>query len=279
MPSIAKIALAALSCASAMTLLQASVIPETSHSFEPIVVKEDFVKKHDSEANYQKVAKHVLEKRNGGGIITSCTVPNTLAITFDDGPFEYTDGLLDFLKQQGVRVTFFLNGLSRGDINAYGESVRRAYDEGHQIGLHTWSHADLTTLSEEEIHEEMSRIDDAVRDIIGVRAVFMRPPFGYTNDVSLRYLRNNGYKIVNWSLDTNDWRHPDDVKASMSAYRSALTSAGAYTRGYISLQHDTIESTAERLAPAAVRFAKDHGFRVVPVGECLGISRNNWYRS
>ncbi|KAF9360750.1 hypothetical protein BGX26_007876 [Mortierella sp. AD094] len=281
MPSFAsKIAFAVLSYATAITLIQGSVIPLSSHASKPAIIKDStFFDKYVSESDYQKVANHVLEKRDSDGIITSCTIPNTLAITFDDGPFEYTEKLLDFLKEEGARVTFFLNGESGGDIHGFSNAVKRAYEEGHQIGLHTWSHADLTTLSEDQIHEEMSRIDDAVKDIIGVRPVYMRPPYGYVNDRSERYLHKNGYKIVNWSLDTNDWRHPGNVQASMKAYRSALTRSDAHSKGYIALQHDTIESTAESMAPAAVKYAKENGFKVVTVGECLGVSQNEWYRS
>ncbi|KAG0000235.1 chitin deacetylase [Entomortierella chlamydospora] len=215
-----------------------------------------FFDKYVSESDHQKAANHALQKLNLDGIITSRTIPNILAIIFDDGPFEYTEKLFDFLKEESTRVTFFLNGESRGDIHEFGNAVRRAYEEGHQIGLHAWNHADLTTLSEDEIREEMSW------NIIGVRPVYMRPSCGYVDDRSEGYLHKNGYKIVNWSTDTNDWRHPDDVEASMKAYESALTRSDAHKNGYIALQHNTIESTAENLAPVVARYAKENGFKV-----------------
>ncbi|KAF9098605.1 hypothetical protein BGX27_000759, partial [Mortierella sp. AM989] len=266
MPSFpSKINFAVLSFITAMSLIQALVIPiSSSHSLKSAVIKDNkasFLDKYVSESDYQKVAKQVLEKRDEDGIIVSCTVPNTLAITFDDGPFEYTEALLDFLKEEDAKVTFFLNGNSGGDVYEYSSAVKRAYEEGHQIGLHTWSHADLTRLSDSGIEEEMSRIDDAVKEIIGVRAVYMRPPFGYVNKKSKKYLFENGYKIVNWSIDTNDWRHPGNVQASMKVYRSALSRTDARKGGYIVLQHDTIESTAQVLAPAAVKYAKENGFK------------------
>lgn len=74
-----------------------------------------------------------------GQIITQCTKPGTFAITFDDGPYIYTDKILDILKANGIKATFFVNGLNWGDINDAANSarVRRAINEGHQIGSHT----------------------------------------------------------------------------------------------------------------------------------------------
>jgi len=106
----------------------------------------------------------------------------------------------------------------------------------------------------------------------------MRPPFGYLNGASENYLRNNGYKIVDWGIDTNDWRHPDDISASLDAYKDALSRPGAHRQGFIALEHDALGTTAEKLAPAVIRYAKDLGFEVVPVGTCLGLDSSQWYR-
>jgi peptidoglycan/xylan/chitin deacetylase (PgdA/CDA1 family) len=89
------------------------------------------------------------------GVITSCKVPGTVAMTFDDGPYKFTNQLLDQLKDAGVKATFFVNGHNIGDIYQYDWVVKRAYNEGHQIASHTWSHADLTRLSYNQIHRQM----------------------------------------------------------------------------------------------------------------------------
>ena len=75
-----------------------------------------------------------------GQIITQCTVPGTFALTFDDGPYTYTDKILDILRANGVKATFFVNGQNFGNINdpVNQARVRRAINEGHQIGSHTY---------------------------------------------------------------------------------------------------------------------------------------------
>lgn len=253
----------------------------TYHSVTPISSTHDTYQlsaDHVSDADYEAVAKHVIEKRNANGVITTCTVPNTLAITFDDGPYRYTSELLDYLNEQDVKATFFMNGDNAGDVYEYDWVVKRAFNEGHQVASHTWSHPDLNKLSVEDIEHEMSRLDEAFKSVIGVRPVYMRPPYGNTNSVTRRTLCDMGYKIVTWSMDTNDWRHPDNVEASMKAYRSALSQPGAHKRGHIALQHDIHRTTALKLAPAAIKYAKEKGFNIVTVGECLGEPQSSWYR-
>ena len=87
-----------------------------------------------------------LEKRTPAPIITACTVPNSFAVTFDDGPSIWTHELLDYLAIRNVKVTFFVNGLNYNLITdpPIAAVVKRAHDEGHQIASHTWAHADIS---------------------------------------------------------------------------------------------------------------------------------------
>jgi peptidoglycan/xylan/chitin deacetylase (PgdA/CDA1 family) len=79
-----------------------------------------------------------------GTVITSCTVPNTVALTFDDGPYQYTEQLLDTLDAAGFRATFFMNGNNYGHIEDYAPTLHRMINEHHQIGSHTVSDNSLT---------------------------------------------------------------------------------------------------------------------------------------
>jgi peptidoglycan/xylan/chitin deacetylase (PgdA/CDA1 family) len=72
-----------------------------------------------------------------GTILTHCSVPGTIALTFDDGPYIYTAQILDTLAQHGARATFFLNGRNKGRIDQFPDLVRRTHQEGHQLGSHT----------------------------------------------------------------------------------------------------------------------------------------------
>lgn len=78
--------------------------------------------------------------RQAASVIFSCTTPNTVALTFDDGPFAYTDQALNLLSGAGMKATFFLNGQNWANINDYASTVQRMDNEGHQIGSHTYAY-------------------------------------------------------------------------------------------------------------------------------------------
>ncbi|KAG0086245.1 hypothetical protein BGZ93_005648 [Podila epicladia] len=282
MPFITQLVTVMLVFTSSTVLIHASSLPapvvvSTSPSRALLMNKDAQIPPMTPEEEHT-AAKHFFEKRGAGGIVKSCQRGNSIAITFDDGPFEFTSDLLDTLDRENVKVTFFLNGQNVGSIYDYSNIVKRAYRSGHQIGSHTWDHVDLSTVSLDEVADQMNRMDNYLKRILGVRPVFMRPPFGTLNWQAENWLVNQGYTIVVWNIDTNDWRHPNDVDKSVDAFRRALGSPGARNRGFISLAHDTLGSTAYKLAPAVINYAKQQGFELVTVGACLGQSPSQWYR-
>lgn len=128
-----------------------------------------------------------------------------ISITFDDGPHpSNTTKVLDMLKSKGVKATFFILGE-----NLYSESqkalVKRAHDEGHEIANHSYSHPlPFTSLSINEVKEQLNKTDDAIKSIIGEVPVLFRPPGGgYNQSIS----ENCGKAIILWSIDSRDWEH------------------------------------------------------------------------
>ncbi len=123
-----------------------------------------------------------------------------IAITFDDGPKEGSTGrLLDGLKERDVKATFFLIGKYAEDNP---ELVKRIYDEGHTIGNHTYSHVDITRLSDEEAAEELHKTDEVVYEITGEHIRYVRPPFGiWQKDLEL----DMEVLPIMWSIDPLDW--------------------------------------------------------------------------
>ncbi|KAJ3342806.1 chitin deacetylase [Gonapodya sp. JEL0774] len=165
-------------------------------------------------------------------VFRSCTVPGLVAMTFDDGPFQYTSGLLDVLDSLGVKVTFFINGRNQGDLTnpTYANLVKRAHDAGHCIGSHTWTHADLTTLTAAGVRNELQQIEDFMMATFGKRPNYMRPPYGKFNDVTVQVVKDMGYAaMVLWDQDTLDWAHPQDVVSSIQIYRNALATTNNAT--------------------------------------------------
>ncbi|KAF7515425.1 hypothetical protein G7054_g14578 [Neopestalotiopsis clavispora] len=210
-----------------------------------------------------------------GTIITACTVPGTFALTFDDGPYMYTAELLDLLSSNGVKATFFLNGLNWGSIYDYSAQVVRMDAEGHQVGSHTWSHADLATLDAAGVTSQMTQLEDALYTILGKAPTYMRPPYFSTNSVALSTLGGLGYHVINANIDTLDYEHDDDtIGVAATNFENGLASGGT-----ISLMHDVHGQTVHVLVQEAINDIKARGLTSVTVGTCLGDAAANWYKT
>ncbi|BCR83316.1 chitin deacetylase [Aspergillus chevalieri] len=209
-----------------------------------------------------------------GAVIDRCTTPGTIALTFDDGPFQYTADLLELLSQNGAPATFFLNGQNMGNIYDYAEVVQRMHNEGHQIASHTWSHPYLTSLDYNGIVSQMTQLENAFQEIVGVKPAYMRPPYLATNDVVLGALADLGYHVISCSIDTKDYENDDPslIANSVNKFNAELNAGGN-----IVLSHDVHEQTVYTLAQAMLNEIKARGLTPVTVAECLG-DLNGWYR-
>ncbi|KAH8666448.1 hypothetical protein BX600DRAFT_461797 [Xylariales sp. PMI_506] len=208
-----------------------------------------------------------------GTIITSCTVAGTFALTFDDGPYEFTNELLDILAANGVHATFFVNGQNWANIYDYSGVIQRMVADGHQVGSHTWDHADLTTLSTAGIISEMQQLETALQSIIGRVPTYMRPPYFSTNGAVLSTLGGLGYHVIQAGIDTLDYENQGNIQVAINNFASGLGAGGT-----ISLEHDVYQFTVEDLVPAAIADVKAKGLTLVPVGQCLGDPAANWYK-
>jgi peptidoglycan/xylan/chitin deacetylase (PgdA/CDA1 family) len=136
------------------------------------------------------------------------TVPRNVALTFDDGPSpQWTPQVLDILKANGIKATFFMTG---ANARAYPWLVRRAVAEGHTIGNHSYSHAQMTSLSSSG---QAAQMDDATRYISaavvgGYKPCFFRPPYGAYDNTTVSLASSRGMSTVLWSRDTRDWTTP-----------------------------------------------------------------------
>ena len=180
----------------------------------------------------------------------NCYEVACVALTFDDGPSVYTEGLLDILQEHEVQVTFFILGQSA---RIQSETVSRMFAEGHQIGNHTWHHPNLTQLSDELIQQQIQQTDDIVIQIIGQPTQHLRPPYGAYND---RVMAVSGLPIIFWSVDPLDWKDRD---AEIVAARIIESPAGA-----IILAHD-IHKTTVAAVPAIIEALHKRGIHFVTV--------------
>ncbi|KAF5341643.1 hypothetical protein D9611_002082 [Ephemerocybe angulata] len=161
-----------------------------------------------------------IKKRAPGDVITKCTVNNTVALTFDDGPYIWLNEIVDTLNAANAKGTFFFNGDNFGCIydEAMTARVKYAYDHGHQMASHTWRHLHLNSLNEHQLHVEMWAVEEAIYRITGVYVAFTRPPFGEYNALVQQVAAARGQTLANWDFDSRD-----------AAGASMAQTLGAYT--------------------------------------------------
>ncbi|WP_082310612.1 polysaccharide deacetylase family protein [Nonomuraea sp. SBT364] len=191
----------------------------------------------------------VLTARSGGG-------PKHVALTFDDGPGPHTATLLRHLAAHDARATFFVVGRN---VAADPGLARRIVAAGHQIGGHTWSHPDLTTLPPAAIRAELARTDRAVRAATGVTPKIVRPPYGALNATVRAQTRR---PMVLWDVDTEDWRLHDTAVVARRAIRQVRP-------GSVVLFHD-IHAETVRAIPRVLRCLSARGYRFVTVDQLFG---------
>lgn len=177
-----------------------------------------------------------------------------VALTFDDGPGVYTDQILDLLRQYNAKATFFMIG---SQVSEFSSSVKREHDMGMEQGNHSWDHKTLTHLTADQIAQEVSRTNDAIRSVTGENPTLFRPPGGGYNDLVIA----NSYNMpmIMWSIDTLDWSH----KNAQITYDTVMDSV---QDGDIILMHEIYEQSyiaATMLIPAL----QERGFRLVTVSE------------
>jgi len=208
--------------------------------------------------------------RRAATVYSSCTNPNTVALTFDDGPYIYLRDVVDQLDRAGAKGTFFFNGNNYACIYAADgiDRVKYAYSHGHMVGSHTWAHRDLSTLTWDQIHDEMWRVEQAVQRITGALVAFMRPPYGSYNQMVLDASGIRGQSVAIWDFDSQDslGASPDQSKA---LYNDIVN---RHPNTILALNHETIETTAHQVLPYAISRLQGAGYRLVTLAECLGMS-------
>ncbi|RJL23619.1 polysaccharide deacetylase family protein [Bailinhaonella thermotolerans] len=187
-----------------------------------------------------------------------CRRVKCVSLTFDDGPVAVTGKLLDVLKRHGVKATFFVMG-ERAKVRP--DLLRRMVREGHEIGNHTYTHARLTTLSDEGIRKQIADTQRVIRRATGRTPRFMRPPYGATSDAVDRVTAELGVSQILWSATSRDWR----FKSARSTVERTILHA---KRDRIVLMHDPIPSTTTAM-PHIIRELRQRGFHIVPVGTLL----------
>ncbi|WP_407690457.1 polysaccharide deacetylase family protein [Rummeliibacillus pycnus] len=191
------------------------------------------------------------------------TEEKVIALTFDDGPDpRYTPEILDLLAKYDAKATFFVLGKSA---EKYPKIIERAYDEGHELANHTYSHP--FKARGKKLVDELNKTNEIIEGITGYSPVLFRPVGGIYTDEMINTAQKSGFKVVIWSwhLDTQDWKNP-------GVRRIVRKVLNGTTPGDVILFHDgggnrtqTIKSL-EQILP----ILQKKGYKFVTISELMG---------
>ncbi|WP_340023882.1 polysaccharide deacetylase family protein [Paenibacillus sp. FSL K6-1096] len=192
-----------------------------------------------------------------------------VALTFDDVPDpRFTPQLLDVLRKYKVKATFFVVG-SRAE--KHPALVARMIREGHAVGNHSYNHPQFTKLSVNQFRTQIIRTENIIQLLAGYKPRLIRPPYGDINEQQLKWAKAHGYKLVNWNVDSLDWRGLSKAQVK----HNILSRAG---RGAIILQHggggrgSNLQGTLQAL-PDIIRTIRSKGYSFVTVPQMLQVSK------
>ena len=189
-------------------------------------------------------------------------------LTIDDGPSEYTDEIIKILNKNNVKATFFM---INGNMQAYPEQVKNIVENGNTAGFHSVSH-DIHKLyvSKTSAKEEFDTNQATFKKITGQTSKVIRLPFGskpYTPRASYNALVDSGYKLWDWTLDTEDWRSTSSqIMENVKKYSSGSDNV-------VLLMHER-KQTVEIL-DEMIKYLKSEGFEILPIKQS-DEARNYW---
>ena len=218
----------------------------------------------DESGNSAKITRNVVVYQKNVDVMPS---EKTIYLTFDDGPGAHTERLLDVLKKYNVKVTFFVTN----QYPAYDSMIKRAYDEGHAIGLHSYTHNySYVYSSVDNYFADLKNISDKVKSLTGVESKLVRFPGGGSNTVSRKYspgimstlaneLESRGYKYFDWNVvsgDAGETKSTDQI-----IYNVTSSLRDSYS---IVLQHD-VKSYSVDAVEAIIQYGLTHGYHFAPL--------------
>ncbi|KAF2003312.1 carbohydrate esterase family 4 protein [Amniculicola lignicola CBS 123094] len=225
----------------------------------------------------------------GGEGIFECVNPGDVAITYDDGPYIYTSGVIDLFEAYKMKATFFITGvnIAKGSIDdpstPWPAMISRMLANGHQIASHTWSHQDLSAISHNARLDQMVKNEMAFRNIFGKWPTYMRPPYSSCSARSgcQADMKALGYVVSYFDLDTDDYNNvtPDLIQNAKNRFANAINPSNSTKDRFLAIAHDIHQQTAQNLTVYMLDRLVAKGYRGVTMGECLGDPKANWYRT
>jgi len=201
-------------------------------------------------------------------IMTSCVSAGMFAMTFDDGPAQYTNQLLDTLAQKKVKVTFHFVTQYLADPNVLA-TVQRAASEGHYIGLRSETTWNLMTMSSEEITSEVKRTASVMAQFTNVVPKVIRLPYKGFDDRVRIAVEAAGMTITEQSMDSYDSTGTSDQ--IYNAFKIAISLYADGKGKFISIQHDGVQASVAAV-PQIIDLIASKNYKLVTLDQCVGIS-------
>lgn len=219
--------------------------------------------------------------------------PRQIALTFDDGPDPgYSPKILDILRDKNVSAAFFITGRAAND---YPSLLQRIFNEGHELGNHTYTHPHFTDVSRTQLKLELNLTQRLFESRLAIRTILFRPPYGIdhqpetADEIAMLPLPQElGYVLVGSRIDPHDWGEPGGAPpASADIIAARVLQQARAGKGNIVLLHDGGGDRSHTVAalPKIIDGLRAAGFTLVPVSQLLGqtraqvmppLTRNEW---
>lgn len=214
--------------------------------------------------NLPKIFNYLAKENSKTSLVNNNR--KVIYLTFDDGPSIITDKVLDILKENEVKATFFVIG---NQINSLEYVVKRIHNEGHSIGLHTYTHKFKLIYSSKSIFiKEMLDCRNEINKVVGISPNIIRFPGGsrnHLNDAYLDKLHSYNFKIYDWNMVTLDGVNP-----KLSPYRlyRKATQGNEELSTIILLMHcDYMHKNTYLALPEIIKYYKEKGFEFKTITE------------
>lgn len=205
----------------------------------------------------------ILSQKKSIPIYRVNTEEKKISITFDVNWAEkdYLESILSILKKYNVKGTFFVMGSWVNYSEENLKKLKMIYDQGHEIGNHSYSHPDFTKINAKRMIEEIQKTEDIINKNLGVKTNLFRCPSGAYNDTSVNTVNSLNYQCIQWDVDSVDWKeNGKDIE-----YNRVIKKVQP---GSIVLFHNNAKYTPENL-DRILKKLSDEGYKFVTVGELV----------
>lgn len=207
------------------------------------------------------VATNVESSKRQLPIYCVDTTDKKVALSFDAAwGNEDTKEILDVLKKENVKVTFFMTG---GWVDAYPDDVKQIAAAGHDLANHSEHHKQMSKLSKEECIKEIEDVHNRVKELTGREMNLFRPPYGDYNNNLIEIVNEMDYYPIQWDVDSLDWK-----EYGTEQLINTVLNHKHLQNGSIILCHNGAKYTAEAL-PGLIKGLKEKGYKIVPVSEII----------